>query len=178
MQSRTWLLTAVALNACIVFGAAAVAADLPKEGTYSGTYAGFGTAKVTAIAKERLLVAFDENALKVGAGLLDHTTSHCFGLQDVANGMGEVHGYCVGTDPDGDQVVGNAASDGKFASGGKKFSGKVTWTTGTGKYTGISGGHTYVLAALSSGRRSRGLTRLTPPIGAVTNSHNVGITDS
>ena len=146
MQPRTCLLTVVALSAAMAFGVAAMAADLPKEGTYSGTYAGFGTAKVTAIGKERLLVAFDENALSTANGFTDHMTWHCFGLQDVANGMAEAHAYCVGIDPDGDQVVGNAASDGKFVADAKKFSGKVTWTTGTGKYTGISGGHTFVFS--------------------------------
>ena len=58
--------------------------------------------------------------------------------------MAQHSGYCVGTDPAGDQVVGEIASNGKYAADAKSFSGTLTLTTGTGKYTGISGRWTYV----------------------------------
>ena len=41
MQLSTSL-SAFTLSAAMAFGAAAMAADLPKEGTYSGTYSAFG----------------------------------------------------------------------------------------------------------------------------------------
>jgi hypothetical protein len=127
------------------FGIAAMAADLPKEGTFSGTASNFGTVKATPIGKERLLVMFDENGSVVSNGLLDHTTVHCWGLGDFTNGTGQVHGYCVSMDPAGDQIVTNIASDGKFAADAKSFNGTATFTTGTGKYAGISGGYRIVL---------------------------------
>jgi hypothetical protein len=129
----------------MVFGAAATAADLPKEGKFSVTLSGAGTAKATAIGKERLLIAWDENDLTVGTGIFDHATWHCFGLYDVMNAMVQVQGYCVVTDPAGDQIVGNIATDGKPAADAKSYSVSGTITTGTGKYVGITGGWTIVV---------------------------------
>jgi hypothetical protein len=82
--------------------------------------------------------------LTVGNGFLDHATWHCFGLYDVASGMAQRQGYCVATDPAGDQVVSNVASNGKYAADAKSFNGTGTFTTGTGKYAGVSGGWTMV----------------------------------
>lgn len=106
MQKRTCSLFAFTLGAVMFFGTAAIAGDLPKEGTYSSTYAAADTFKATPIGKERLLGVFDGNGLSVGNGPIDHMTWHCFGLVDITNGMAEHHGYCVGTDPVGDEVVG------------------------------------------------------------------------
>jgi hypothetical protein len=144
MRPRTCLLSGFTLSAAMFFGITANAGDLPKEGTYSGTYSAFGTIKATPIGKERLLAVADENGVTVGNALMDHTTWHCFGLVDITRGMAQHHGYCVGTDPAGDQLVGDFASDGKYPQDAKSYSGSVTWTTGTGKYAGISGGHKYV----------------------------------
>ena len=70
-------------------------------------------------------------------------TWHCFGLIDILSGMEQFHAYCVGLDPNGDQLVNDIASDGKFPADAKSFAGKVTITTGSGKYAGISGGGTF-----------------------------------
>src|SRR5271165_1744962 len=112
MQPRTCILSAFTLSTAMAVGAAAMAADLPKEGTFNVTFSGSGTAKATAIGKERLLIAWDLNGLTVGTGLFDHMTWHCFGLNDTANGMRQYNGYCIMTDPAGDQIVGDIASDG------------------------------------------------------------------
>jgi hypothetical protein len=104
MQLRTCLWSAVTLGTILTFGAAAMAADMSKEGTISGTYSGFGTFKGTPIGKERLLLSWDENGLQLTNGLLDHVTFHCWGMGDFTNGVGQSHGYCVGTDIAGDQV--------------------------------------------------------------------------
>jgi hypothetical protein len=58
--------------------------------------------------------------------------------------MAQWQGYCMVTDPTGDQVVANVASDGKYAADAKSYNGTGTFTTGTGKYAGISGGWTFV----------------------------------
>jgi hypothetical protein len=100
MQPRTCMLSAFTLSTAMALGAPAIAADLPKEGTYSGTFSGWGTFKGTQIG---LLTVFDQNALVLTSGLLDHTTWHCYGLGDFTNGMGLDHGYCAATDPAGDQ---------------------------------------------------------------------------
>jgi hypothetical protein len=117
MQSRTCLRSALpfALGVALAFNSAAVAGDLPKEGTYNVIYTSAGTYKATRLGKERLLAAWDENALSVGTGLLDHMTWHCWGLFNIANGMTDWRGYCVMTDPAGDQIAADVASDGKYA---------------------------------------------------------------
>ena len=58
-----------------------------NEGTLSGTLAAFGTVETTAMGKERLVLAFDENGLSVTNGPLDHMTWHCSGLADFINGL-------------------------------------------------------------------------------------------
>ena len=139
MQVRTLVLSAAVLSGAMLVGTAAIAADLPKEGTINVIYSGANTFKATSIGKERLLVAWDENGLMVGSGLLDHMTSHCFGSSDAMKGMQEWRGYCVYTDPAGDQIVANIASDGKYPADAKSYRGTSTFTTGTGKYAGITG---------------------------------------
>src|ERR1700674_295577 len=49
-------------------GAAAMAADMSKEGTYNADYTAFGAFKPTAIGKERVLATFDENGLWLSKG--------------------------------------------------------------------------------------------------------------
>jgi hypothetical protein len=144
MQSRACILSAFTLSAVMAFGATALAADMPKEGTFSGTYSGFNTFKPTTVGKEWLLSAVDVNGLTVGNGFLDHATWHCSLLYDVANGMAQWNGYCVTTSSTGDQIVTTGASDGKYAADAKSYSGSGTFTMGTGKYAGISGGWTGV----------------------------------
>jgi hypothetical protein len=129
----------------ITLGISTPALAQMKEGTVSGTYSSYGTAKVTPIGKERLLVAIDENGFWLTNGFLDHTTWHCWGLADYTNGVGQTHGYCVATDPAGDQVVVNFGPDEKHTPDQKSWSGSLTYTTGTGKYVGISGGATYMI---------------------------------
>jgi hypothetical protein len=140
MQPRTCLLSALALSAAMCFGLAAMAADLPKEGTYSATYSGYGTYKATPVGKERLLLVFDQNGLSVGNGLMDHLTQHCWGIGDFTNGVGATHGYCVATDPEGDQLVVNFVDE-KHPIDQKSFKVSGTLTSGTGKFAGISGEH-------------------------------------
>jgi hypothetical protein len=142
MQERTCILTAFTLSTAMLFGATAIGAELPKEGTYSGTYSAVGTVKAIPIGKERLLLTFDENGLTVDEGLFNHWTWHCWGSGDYTNGMGQDHGYCVGTDPTGDQVAINFSND-KHPMDQKIVPGSFTLTTGTGKYTGITGSATF-----------------------------------
>jgi len=121
-----------------------VLAQMAKEGKYNGTYSAFGTMKTTQVGKNRLLMEFDENGLTLAQGFSDHLTHHCWGIGDFINGEGQEHGYCVGIDPSGDQVVLDFQSE-QHAPDQKTWRGRGTLTTGTGKYAGISGGHDYVV---------------------------------
>ncbi len=143
MQSKIFMLCAVALvlAAALTFGEKASAQA--KEGTYSGTYAAFGTFKATKIGKSRLLTVFDENGLSTANGMFDRTTWHCWGLGDFTDRVGRNRGYCVGTDPAGDEVVLRIVSE-KMSLDEKRQKGSLTLSGGTGKYAGITGIGTYV----------------------------------
>jgi hypothetical protein len=115
------------------FTTAAIAADLPKEGTYSGTYSNPGTYKAYPVGKERVAVSWEA----------DGATWHCFGLEDVASGTQQWHGYCILTDPAGDQIMTSVISE-KHTQDTKNFGATGTFTAGTGKFTGIEGGVTFL----------------------------------
>ena len=111
MYAHKLSLAALSLGAALAFGTPAKSADLPKEGTFSSTYSGVTTVKVSPIGKERLLLTGEGYGLSVGEGILDHMTWHCLGLGDFTNGTGQFRGNCVGTDPTGDQVVTNFSTE-------------------------------------------------------------------
>jgi hypothetical protein len=125
-----------------VLGSAAMAADLPKEGTFNFTYAGAGAAKATPVGNERTLFAFDDRGLSVANGLFDHVTFHCWGVGDTARGTTRIQGYCVGTDSDGDHVAIDLSGEWPADAKTLRITNKLT--SGTGKYTGISGVGTFV----------------------------------
>ncbi len=141
MQSRTRLRSALpfALGVALASSTAAIAEDLPKEGTYNVTFSAFGTFKATAVGKEVILFSFDESGPIVGNGLLDHMTWHSWGLFNITNGIALTPiAYWVLTDPNGDQLAATFSGD-KWPKDAKSFTGSATWITGTGKYAGISG---------------------------------------
>jgi hypothetical protein len=128
------------LGTAMAFGAAAVAADPPKEGTYKVVYTAAGMIKPVVVGKDRvLLVESDEHGLTVGEGILDRMTWQCWGMGDYTKGYGHDHGYCVGTDLAGDQLVDDwILADHPLDQTTFKITDK--FTGGTGKYVGISGG--------------------------------------
>ena len=138
MQARTTLLSAAVLGFALLVGPAR-AADLPKEGTINVTYSAAGTFKQIPLGEERWFGSFEDYGLSVGSGLLDHMTWHCWGVGDGMKNLAAFRGYCVGTDPTGDQIAIEIVTDGKIDLS-KAFTVTNTITAGTGKYAGISGG--------------------------------------
>jgi len=143
MQTSKCTRSALTVATAMALGTTAMAADLPKEGAFSGTTAAAGTYKVYPVGKERLLITWDENGMTVGKGFYDRMTWHCFGLSDIAGGMQQGQGRCVGTDPSGDQIALELEVK-PHAADAKAYEGTTTFTTGTGKYTGITGGATFI----------------------------------
>ena len=139
MQRAFWF----GLAAALLLGAGRPVSAQMLEGTLSGTFAAFGTVSAQATAKERMVLAIDEDGLSVTNGVLDHMTWHCSGLAEFSNGIGQTQGFCAGRDPVGDQVVFNWESE-KHAPQQRVVRGTFTWTGGTGKYAGIRGNATYV----------------------------------
>jgi hypothetical protein len=80
----------------------------------------------------------DENGLTLTNGLQDHMTWHCWGTSEFANSVGQDQGYCVGTDPAGDQILQTYVSE-KRPVDQKSYSLVLKTTGGTGKYAGITG---------------------------------------
>jgi hypothetical protein len=116
--------------------ATAMAADLPKEGTFSGTYSAIGTGKLIKVG-DRSLYIFDENGIQVANSVPEHMTFHCWGTSETANGEAVNQGYCVASDPSGDLMEGTFND--KHKQGDKVFKGLFSLVAGTGKYNGITG---------------------------------------
>jgi hypothetical protein len=127
MQTSKCTRSALTVATAMALGTTAMAADLPKEGAFSGTTAAAGTYKVYPVGKERLLITWDENGMTVGKGFYDQ----------------QGQGRCVGTDPSGDQIALELEVK-PHAADAKAYEGTTTFTTGTGKYTGITGGATFI----------------------------------
>ena len=145
MYAHKLSLTAISLGAALACGTPAKSADVPKEGTFNGMYTGAATMKLIPVGKERALATWEDNALTTGKGFLDHMTWRCLGTTSILAGMSHFNGYCVVTDPAGDQIVADIASDGSYPADAKVITGKGTFTSGTGKYAGISGNLTNIL---------------------------------
>ena len=79
------------------------------------------------------------DGVSVGEGLMNHMTAHCIGLGEPLNQMRRSSGRCTVTDIDGDQIAVDLAVD-WYPNGAKDYPANVTFTAGTGKYEGITGG--------------------------------------
>src|SRR5271166_741860 len=72
-MTRSLALSTLAM-VCALSASPPASAQTMKEGTTGGTYYGHGTAKVTPVGKERLLITFEDNGPSVGQGIIDHLT--------------------------------------------------------------------------------------------------------
>jgi len=139
----------LALSAAVL-GSAAVASDLPKEGTFTTTLSAVGTYKPITAGKNLWAVIFDDTQISIGGGLMDHLTWHCIGVNSGINGQQAVKGNCVATDPGGDQIFIDFTGD-PSAVDAKVITGKSTFVDGTGKYAGITGSYRYNLHTSAGG---------------------------
>jgi hypothetical protein len=138
MQSRTCILSAFTLSTGMALGTAAMAAELPKEGTFSGTETANGTYKLYPIGKDRAVFNFELDGVIVGIGLVDHVTRHCYGDGNIAGSLEWAHCTCIWTDTAGDQIVWAANSDKHEHDKAYNWTGGA-FIGGTGKYAGITG---------------------------------------
>jgi hypothetical protein len=143
LMMRTLALSTLVM-VCALSASPPVLAQMMKEGTTNGTYYAYGTFKGTPVGKERLLITFEDNGLSVGQGITDHMTWHCWGTGDFINGIGKNHGYCLGIDTARDQVALDWSDTEKHTLDAKEVAGSYTYTTGTGKFAGITGTGTTV----------------------------------
>jgi hypothetical protein len=116
------------------------AADLQKEESFDSAAYSFGTYRLSSV----VFVSYDEDGLSLGSGPFDHMTSHCWGTTEFSNGIGQGQGYCVGVNPDGDQMSITIGPDETHTPSQRSWSSPMILTAGTGKAAGITGSGTYV----------------------------------
>jgi hypothetical protein len=104
MKSCKAILPAAVLMTAALFTHAPDAAAQAKEGTWKATLLGLDHTQGRWVGNW-LLFVYDENGTSDGDGIFDHTTWHCWGRGDFANGVGFTHGGCIGIDPTRDMAV-------------------------------------------------------------------------
>ena len=136
-------IAALAMTILVYGSATLLQAQLPKQGTFSGKFGWVGSGSAYEMDTRTFFVGsftgpFTNDA---GAGFLHNSAWVCPGVNDLVSGVTvAAHGYCIVTDADGDKVF--ESWYGKGSAPGKG-TGQFTWTGGTGKYHGITGGGTF-----------------------------------
>ena len=132
-----------AITAGLLFAYAAKAEDLPKSGTVQVQSGWYGSGDIIDVGPDHSYwnadfwgVSFNEE----GGGFLHNVAWFCPATIDIIDGNMSAKGLCAYTDQDGDKFFGEW--DGTAPAGGE-FSGMVTYTSGTGKYEGITGGNDF-----------------------------------
>jgi len=119
-------------------------AQVPKEGTLSGTNTYAGTHKVFPIDKDHFVMVYDNMGVRLedgGQGPFHGMSSHNVGVLYYENGVGRLRGYITNVDKDGDKVLVELTEEAAQLQGPTSGKGKFIW--GTGKFTGIQGGFEY-----------------------------------
>ena len=138
---KTAKASALGLALCAAFGAAALAGELPKKGTYSISWTASGPYTAVEIGEEkwawssRFTVVIWNDA---GEGIYHNMSANCVGMGTNERELAPFtdSGYCSYVDADGDKI---------FEYYYEKETGKGTTTLlgGTGRYAGIQGSDTY-----------------------------------
>jgi hypothetical protein len=143
-------MTGFAVIAVGVLVTAAIAGDLPKEGTWRGKAAVEGKWTMNKIGTDETtgLIVFDQTSTMEGDS--PKATEHCFGVLELVNKVSAAagpklpervikpHGYCIAVDADGDQIVSKDANvDRPWSQGQSPRHSDIVM--GTGKYAGITG---------------------------------------
>ena len=120
-----------------------VKAQIPKEGTGTGTCVYSGTFKALPMGQERVQMTYESFGVIIADtsnDLLHNASLHCLGGLHAVKGEYNNSGFCVATRPDGDQIFWTYKSIGKLGGGAK---GSTTTVGGTGKFAGIQGNSEY-----------------------------------
>ena len=127
----------------VAFGLVANA-QIPNEGTFSGTNTYAGTHKVFPLDKECFVMVYDNMGVRAddsGQGPFHGMSSHNVGVLYYEKGVGRLRGYITNVDKDGDKVLTELTEEG--GQFGKPTNGTGQFIGGTGKFTGIQGGFEY-----------------------------------
>jgi hypothetical protein len=133
----------------VVFGPV-VYAQMPKEGTFSGTNTYAGTQKIMPLDKDRFVMVYDNMGVRMedsGQGPFNGMSTHNVGVIYFEKGVGKLRGYITNMDKDGDQVLVELTEEASQL-GGKPTNGTGKIIGGTGKFTGIEGGYEYTRSTM------------------------------
>lgn len=143
MNNRITPALATALVVLLGCGAAfAESADIHSGWKFVG--------EVTEVAPDRSLVngvywgvSFND----AGEGFAHEMAWNCPATGEIVDGAIALNGLCTMVDPDGDKIFGLWGGEGPV---GGRLTGEQTYTAGTGKYEGISGGHVLDCAGITA----------------------------
>ena len=132
----------------VAFGLVANA-QMPKEGTISGTVNYAGTHKIIPLDKDRAVMVYDNMGVRLeesGQGPFHGLSTHNIGIAYYEKGVGRLRGYMIHMDKDGDQYLVELTEEAAPMTGPINGTGKIIG--GTGKFTGIEGGIEYTRTGL------------------------------
>jgi len=151
LQRHTVIQIAAALLASWSLCAVAAGEALPKSGSASAHSGWSATGQLKDLGENHAVwtgVYWGTSFNDAGKGLFQRTAWICPGATIIQNGSYVHHGYCVLTDADGDKIYGT--SEGKGPAEGVDLVGVVTYQSGTGKYAGIQGSHTFKCSGIGA----------------------------
>ena len=135
------LASAAALAIALVFVLGGTAQA--KSGKYTGHFGWYSVGQIFDIEEVHLFWVGEFTGIffnDAGSGIFHQMSTKCPAVNDIYDGVGHLHGYCIMTDADGDKAFLSWKCEGPA---GKGCSGTFDWTAGTGKYTGIQGKNTF-----------------------------------
>lgn len=148
-MTKTMMVVALGIVASTLAGTVGAEA-LPKSGTFLLNSGWKAVGETAQVGEGRVLgwgafygVTFNQR----GSGPLHMGTGVCNYILDLSGGIGPGRGTCAWTDADGDKIYtdysGALAADGAF-------SGMNQYTSGTGKFAGITGKAPFQCKALTT----------------------------
>jgi len=126
-------------------GLVSQAAELAKQGSFTGVYSWSSTGKAHEIRKDHVFVLGESTGTffnDAGKGFLHQSSMWCAGAYDLRPDQPNLQGYCVATDAQGDKI----ALTWRCTSVPCKDA-DFEWMAGTGKYTGIRGKNKFSCSA-------------------------------
>jgi len=115
-------------------------AQMPKEGTSSGTNTYAGTHKVIPLDNDRFVMVYDNMGVRVddsGQGPFHGMATHNVGVAYFEKGVGRLKGYITSIDKDGDKIFIELTEEASQIASPTNGTGKLIG--GTGKFSGIQG---------------------------------------
>jgi len=107
-MKRSRFLVVLGIAFLVVVGASTTEAQLPKQGSYSGSFGAQGVGTLHEFEAGHIFFVGGFNGVFMNdesGGFLDRTQVICPGINDIVDGLSQgLQGYCIATDEDGDKA--------------------------------------------------------------------------